>query len=225
MTPRDLLMPNASRASVPAWARIVNDYRKTARHCAGHGGSEMQASMDAPDFGRRALLRGAIILLGSSVAGLPGALLAKPARKAKRFFAAAQYALLDEVTEIMLPRTDTPGARDAGVAASIDAMMTTWASTERRQQFRVLLDDIDRSAVSALGKPLLRLMPAQRVEAVTVYDKAHARDSVYRDFKHLVLTAYFLSEAGATKELRYEHTPGRWEPLVRVTPETRAWAV
>jgi len=186
----------------------------------------MQASMDAPDFGRRALLRGAIILLGSSAAGLPGALLAKPARKAKRFFAAAQYALLDEVTEIMLPRTDTPGARDAGVAASIDAMMTTWASAERRQQFRALLEDIDRSAVSVAGKPLLQLAAAQRVDVVTAYDKAHAaRDPVYRDFKQLVLTAYFLSEAGATQELRYEHTPGRWEPLVRVTPETRAWAV
>jgi len=225
MIRRDRLMPNASRASAPARARIVNDYSIAARHRAATE-ENMQASMDAPDFGRRALLRSAIILLGGSAAGLPGALLAKPTRKAKRFFSAPQYALLDEVTEIILPRTDTPGARDAGVAASIDAMMTTWASTERRQQFRALLDDIDRSAVTALSKPLLRLSHGQRVEAVTAYDKAHAaRDPVYRAFKHLVLTAYFLSEAGATKELRYEHTPGRWEPLLRVTPETRAWAV
>ena len=45
-----------------------------------------------------------------------------------------------------------------------------------------------------------------------------------RRFKELVLTLYYLSQPGATRELRYEHTPGKWEPSIEIGPDTRAWA-
>jgi hypothetical protein len=50
-------------------------------------------------------------------------------------------------------------------------------------------------------------------------------DPAYVKFKELVLTLYYLSEAGATKELRYELIPGKWEPWIEISPDAPAWAV
>jgi hypothetical protein len=46
----------------------------------------------------------------------------------------------------------------------------------------------------------------------------------YYKLKDLLVTAYYMSEPGATQELRYEHIPGAWEPSIPLTKDTRAWA-
>jgi hypothetical protein len=131
-----------------------------------------------------------------------------------------------EVAEIILPQTDTPGAKEAGVPEVLDALMTNWASVERQQQFRALIDDMDRAALVAGGAPLPALGAEKRAELVRSYDaeKVGASDPVYKKFKELVLTLYYSSEAGATRELRYELIPGKWEPGIELAPDTRAWA-
>lgn len=186
----------------------------------------MLSSDVRPAFDRRALLRGAILLVGGSLAGLPEELLAQ-APAAERFFTAAQFATLAETADTIIPRTDTPGAKDAGVPEALDALMTNWASDERKRQFRELIDDIDRRAFAAGGKSLTGLPPAQRLELIRAYDfeKMGASDPVYGKFKELVLTLYYLSEPGATKELRYELIPGKFEPWTEMAPDARAWAV
>jgi gluconate 2-dehydrogenase gamma chain len=141
---------------------------------------------------RRDLLRRAALIVGGAAIVRPIALVAD-ARP--RFFSSTQYALLEETADLIIPRTDTPGARDAGVPVALDALMAAWASRERQQQFRELLDQIDRSARG-------------HADSLLAFDKARATDPIYRKFKELVLTLYYLSETGATQELRYEHTPG-----------------
>src|SRR3712207_8314815 len=99
-------------------------------------------SSDGMPVDRRALLRSAILLVGGTLAGVPQELLAQAA-KPKRFFTPAQFATLAETADIILPRTNTPGAKDAGVPEALDGMMTNWASEERKRQFRELIDDIE----------------------------------------------------------------------------------
>jgi hypothetical protein len=61
--------------------------------------------------------------------------------------------------------------------------------------------------------------------------KAPADDPVaafaghYTRLKDLVLTTYYLSEPGATKELRYELIPGVWDASMPLGKDRRAWAV
>lgn len=173
-------------------------------------------------FDRRELLRRALLLVGGTAAATPFQLFADASPPA-RFFGAAQYSLLEAVVDIIIPRTDTAGAIDAGVAVAFDALMKNWASRERQEQFRTLLDQMDQAArEQAAG--LLALDRTRRVEVVVAFDQAKTSDRVYRKFKELVLTLYYLSEAGATQELRYEHVPGRWEASVKMTPDTRTWA-
>jgi hypothetical protein len=172
---------------------------------------------------RRALLRDAVLMVGGVATTLPFDLWAN-SNATPRFFDEADFALLDEICEIILPQTDTPGARGAGVPGALDSLIRDWASAEHQRQFRALLKEFDAKAVAAGGKPLLRLPPEQRAEVVAAYDAEHFSKPPYSILKNLVLRLYYFSEIGATQELRYEHVPGAWEPAVKVTPETRAWA-
>jgi len=173
---------------------------------------------------RRQLLRDALLLVGCATL-IPMEALARPAQGAKRFFDPDHYAILDAVAETIIPRTDTPGARDAGVPGRFDAMMLTWASEARRTQFRQILDEMDAAARAKHNQGLAALSAEQQLSVVATYDHDKSADPQYMKFRALILTLYYLSEPGATQELRYEQTPGVWEPSVKVTPETRAWAV
>ena len=181
-----------------------------------------------PAVDRRALLRSAILLAGGTLAGLPGKALAQVvADTAVRFFTPAQLATLTEMVDIMIPRTDTPGAKEAGVPSYFDAMMVNWASDERKRDFAAVVEELDAAARAAGGKPLPALAPQQRFAVVQAFDAAKMGkgDATYSKFKELVLTLYYLSEVGATQELRYEAVPGAWEPWNRIGPDTRAWAI
>ena len=43
----------------------------------------------------------------------------------------------------------------------------------------------------------------------------------HHKLKELVLVLFYASEAGLTSDLSYEHVPGKWQPSIKVTPETR----
>jgi gluconate 2-dehydrogenase gamma chain len=174
---------------------------------------------------RRALMRSAILLVGGVVAGLPD--IAFATAPTTVFFAPAERAVLDTVCAALIPRTDTPGALEAGVPAFIDAMMTNWAAPETAGGFRAVLAKIDGEARAATGKGFASLPPEQRDARLQAFDAAAfaANDRAWRGFRNLALTGYYLSEAGATQELRYELSPGVWEPGIKVGPDTRAWAV
>ena len=47
----------------------------------------------------------------------------------------------------------------------------------------------------------------------------------FRTMKELTLLGYYTSEPGATKELRYVQVPGRFDPCVPLSSDTRTWAV
>ncbi|HUG46291.1 MAG TPA: gluconate 2-dehydrogenase subunit 3 family protein [Sphingomicrobium sp.] len=176
-----------------------------------------------PELDRRSLLRSAILLVGGSLAaGLPARALAGEVLavgSVERFFTPAEFAILTEVAENIIPRTDTPGATDAKVPEMFDLLMTNWASAARKAQFRALVQQFGAAGV---------LSPDAAVRAAIVeridLERFAADDQVYRKFKELVLTLYYWSEAGATQELRYELIPGKWDPSTVIDDDTRTWA-
>ena len=172
---------------------------------------------------RRALLRDLALMVGAGSTALPMNLWAESPHSA-RFLDKAEFAVLDEVCEIIMTQTDTPGARGAGVPVAFDVLIRDWASAEHQRQFRALLKEFDAAAFAAGGAPLLQLSLPQRTDVIANYDAGHFRTEPYSTFKGLILRLYYFSEVGATQELRYEHAPGVWEPAIEIAPETRTWA-
>ena len=62
----------------------------------------------------------------------------------------------------MIPKTDTSGAKDAGVPAFIDAALAdALSATTDQERFKAGLAEFD-AAVTATGKPFLEQEPAER---------------------------------------------------------------
>ena len=178
------------------------------------------------DLDRRSIIRSAVLAIGAAGASFPGWSAVEAAVRGKvRFYAPAQFAVLDAVAETIMPRTDTPGARDALVPARFDALMLHWASARTKADFGRVLDEIEVAARQNDPAGIVKLPPAQQLEVVAAYDRAKMADPAYKRFKGLILSLYYISEPGATQELRYEHVPGSWEPSIAVTAETRGYAL
>ncbi len=179
-----------------------------------------------PDLDRRKFMRSAILAIGTAGATFPGWTEVEAAARAKaKFFAPAQFAVLDAVAETIMPRTDTPGAREALVPVRFDALMQHWASAKTKADFARVLDEIEVAARQKDPAGIAKLPPAQQLEVVAAYDRAKMADPAYKKFKGLILSLYYISEPGATQELRYEHVPGAWEPSIAVTADTRGYAL
>lgn len=149
------------------------------------------------------------------------------------FFSIEEMRQLAEIAEIIIPATDTPGAREANVHGFIDRMMAEWALPETQNAFRAVLREIDSSAKIQFGGPFLGLSPEQRVDVVTAMDLAafelaaqggSASGSAFVRLKRLVLLGYYHSKVGATEELQFQLVPGRYMPCAPLTEIGRAWA-
>jgi gluconate 2-dehydrogenase gamma chain len=187
-----------------------------------------ESSMGFPDFGgiadRRSFIRSSLLAIGVAGVGLSGCKLGGLASGGEQFFSAARFAVLDAVSETIMPRTETPGARDAKVPPRLDRLMSNWASRDTQKSFTALLDQVEAAAKAQESKNLADLPSDKQLAVVAAFDKSKMTDPAYMKFKNLVLSLYYISEPGATQELAYEHVPGAWEPSIPVTPETRAYA-
>lgn len=178
------------------------------------------------EWDRRGFIADALLAIGVAGAVLPPVeAIAKPLGGKARYFSAARFAVLDALAETIMPRTDTPGARDTAVPVRIDALMKTWASPQTRLDFARVLDEVEAAARSAQPRGLAALPAAAQLQVVSAHDQAKQGDVGYGKLKRLVFALYYLSEAGATQELRYEHVPGAWEPSIPATPDSRGYAV
>lgn len=176
---------------------------------------------------RRAMLLGAVLLVGGAAA------LTRFARKPGVVSApgpslsAEHFALLEQVCEVIIPTTDTPGAIVAGVPVFVRQMVEEWASDASRAEVSGVLEAVEKLAWGRFGAAFVELAPERRFEVITDFDtQSMARkDPAYRKFKHLVLIGYYQSEVGATQELRFELVPGAWRSCVPLSEIGRASAV
>ncbi len=189
---------------------------------------------------RRAMLGQLAALIGASA--LPAGALAAPARRARRFLAAPHFALLGAVADTIIPASDSPGAVDAQVPARIDALLRGWASAQTRTGVSDALSRIDAAARASKGKAFVGLSPAERAEVLRPHDAAalkavppppnapkttffmqatYVADPGYLKIKELVIQLYYFSAVANGKELLYEHVPGKFEPSIKLTPQSR----
>jgi|SRR5216117_4020561 len=142
-------------------------------------------------------------------------------------FTAQDIAFLDEVADTILPETKTPGAKAAHVGAFM-ALMVTDTYEEREQGiFRDGMRQMDAASFMATtpAQRLARLEQLDREQKAYMDARARGAPAHYfRMIKELTLLGYFTSEIGCTQAMRYEETPGRFEPCVPYTPGETAWA-
>ncbi|WP_395397195.1 gluconate 2-dehydrogenase subunit 3 family protein [Novosphingobium sp. BL-8A] len=156
-----------------------------------------------------------------------------------------QRRLIADVSDLVIPRTDTPGAMDVGVgdfvvlalahglsgtrAPMASEMITAAIEPFRRRDGSLrhlpwLEHTLDRAAGGDFHRHDLagrtRLLAALDAEAFA----QGAPPSPWTALKGLILTGYYTSEAGGSQELRYELVPGKWEWDIPIKPGMRAFS-
>ena len=175
---------------------------------------------------RRAMLLGAVFLVGGAAALTRFTRTSDANRARGPAFSPDQFALLEQVTEIIIPTTDTPGAIGAGVPAFIRDLLMNWGSQQSRAEIAAVLEAIERRTWTKHGSGFLELSDTLRLELMRAFDEEHvqAHDPAYRKFKQMVLLGYYHSEIGATQELRFELVPGAWRSCLPLNEVGRASA-
>jgi hypothetical protein len=130
---------------------------------------------------RQALQRAAAMLGGALAASTVAGVLAEdglawaavPAPSwAPTTLDARQLELVATLAEHIIPATDTPGARAAGVHRFVDALLTGYYSDAERDRFLAGLRDVDaRAQEGGSGKGFLALTRAQQVALLTALDR------------------------------------------------------
>ena len=188
-------------------------------------------------IGRREALRRTAMLLGGvlSAPAIAGVLAGCDPRSADgtwRALTSDQAELVATIAEHIIPETDTPGARGAGVHVFIDRMLAGHYGDEDRKRVLDGFMDIDARAQREYGRPFIRCTPdEQRALLTRVDEEAFAptagRREVpwFRTIKELTVLGYYTSEVGATQELRHVAVPERFEGCVPLEQIGRTWAV
>jgi hypothetical protein len=131
-------------------------------------------------------------------------------QKSPLFFTPEEFAIVDELTEIIIP-TDahSPGARAAEVAAFIDARVNEAFEPETKETWRNGLKLVDQLSQSSNGVPFMKATPQQRMTVVGQMAKGESNpqqpeERFFVELKHWTATGYYTSKIGIHKEMEYK---------------------
>lgn len=147
------------------------------------------------------------------------------------FFTKAQDAVINEVTEVIIPTTDTPGAKAAQVNRLIDLMIKDCYTAKDQETFKKGVDALDAAAKEKFGDGFAEISTEQKNELFSALEKEAFASRGKTDGKHfyflikeLTLLGYFTSEIGATQALKYLPVPGDYKGCIPYSEVGKAWA-
>jgi gluconate 2-dehydrogenase gamma chain len=166
---------------------------------------------------RRAVLKRVAWMLGGAISA-PAALAILQGCSAKepvpgvavqsKFFKGRQNDIVTAIADVLIPRTDTSGALDAGVPAFIDAVMVDVYPKDAQQRFGAGIDDF----ATAGGKAFLDQDVTQRAATVQqAIDAALTGEHKDKPFilvaRELTLLGFYTSRVGITENMEYVAVP------------------
>jgi hypothetical protein len=132
-------------------------------------------------------------------------------------------------SERIIPRSETPGATDAGTTAFIDTMMSDWYAPAERDRFLAGINELDVRSRATSGKDFVDIPAAEQIALLTEFDNvvtalrrerggAIANAHWFAALKYLTVWGYCTSEKGMRETLRSWPPPMRYEGCAPVEP-------
>ena len=147
--------------------------------------------------------------------------------------------LVAAMAETIIPRTDTPGAIDAGVPAYLERMMADWLNQEELAIFEAGLGELESRIPEEYGKPFDALEAEQQRHILEDLEEAASDSAWYASagkpgdyqsdapficqFKELTVWGFFTSEVGGTQVLRHNAMPMYFDGDVPLGPDDSSW--
>lgn len=151
-----------------------------------------------------------------------------------RVLDAAELAAVAQAAERIMPRTDTPGAIDAGVPDFIHRVIADWYSEEERTIFVDGLRALDRDARARFGVAFADASEDRQTALLAALEAAGPPQSsvpaggagtapFFAKLKELTVLGYYTSEVGANAELVYRPVPGEYRGDALFHEHGRQW--
>jgi len=126
---------------------------------------------------------------------------------------ASDQALMEEIADTLLPTTaSSPGAKAAGTGAAMNLILS---DCYKPAEQRAVTDGLARFR----AENFLELSRADRETFV----RSVGKQAWFAPVRDLALGAYFSSEIGMTKALRYVRVPGKYVGCMPLEPGQPAW--
>jgi hypothetical protein len=116
------------------------------------------------------------------------------------------------IAEMIIPRTDTPGATDVDVTGFVDHLMAEWYDPVERQQFQAGIDALVAEGFAAASDDARAARLAQ-LDGVKGPDGSP--EAAVQTLKSLTVYGYFTSERVVKEVTRDPIIPGRFEGCTR----------
>ena len=126
------------------------------------------------------------------------------------FFSKEEFALLDELTELIIPTDEhSPGARAAKVASYIDFRLSESFEEEPKTMWRQGLKLIEQVSQEMHGKSFLESSKDQRIALLTRISQNEEKpvkpeEQFFRELKSNTADVYYSSKIGIHKEMEYK---------------------
>jgi hypothetical protein len=146
-----------------------------------------------------------------------------PETAALRTFNPRQNATVTAISEIIIPQTDTPGAKAVRVNEFIDLILTEWYDDQERSLFLTGLEEVNARSRNLFGKDMADCAVNQQAEIVAALDEelsavlaaalpvSGRRDvapglkgNFFYRMKRLTLIGYFTSQVGFEQQLHQQ---------------------
>jgi hypothetical protein len=143
------------------------------------------------------------------------------------------------MSDVMIPATETPGAKAAKVNEFIDLILTEWATEEERKIFLDGLAEADQKTNALLGHGFAAASAKEQAAIVQAFDEelAASRNEqlpkqiraweltlllpFFAQMRRLTLVGYYTSPIGQEQELKVEIIPGALHGCVPPAPEVK----
>jgi glucoside 3-dehydrogenase (cytochrome c) hitch-hiker subunit len=141
----------------------------------------------------------------------PDPSLASPDWKPK-FFDEHENETVVALSDLIIPDTDTPGAKAAQVNRFIDLYLAA-ETPETQKQYLQALAWLDGYCLSKYTKPFTGLGRSEQDEVLTLFTRRPAKNEPAPGaqkmgiLKGSIVEAYYSSEIGAVQELKYQTNP------------------
>jgi len=151
-------------------------------------------------------------LLGAAAAAvaLPGGLKLPQLRPPPKFFTPAEFALLEELSELIIPADEqSGGARAAGVATYIDGRLAESLESDVKARWRSGLNAVNALSREMHRKAFLAATTEQRVAVLTRMAAAEEDpktpvERFFKDLKWWTVFGYYTSKVGIHDDQQYK---------------------
>lgn len=146
--------------------------------------------------------------------------------------------LIAELAEIIIPETDTPGAKSAQVQHYIIGVLMNCMDVKIQNKFCEGIKELEAYSIDKFGNDFMNCNQDQKNSvfehfshhdgySVKILNKINNKifgEGFYQTLRKLTVEGYCMSKLGATQGLAYDYIPGEFNACIPLKNNQKSWA-